>query len=147
MVNWDFTKYSPNEILDQLIATSLPAWVTPYCEFLKEFIQKEKFIVHTSGTTGNKKKITVTKQQMLYSARATLTYFNLTKGKTVCFLSCRFIAGKMMLVRAIEGKLNLFIVKPTTNFNSLNIQKLIFAHLYHSKWKAFSILLLSNILM
>ena len=56
MVNWDFTKYSPNEILDQLIATNLPAWITPYCEFLKEFIQKEKFIVHTSGTTGNKKK-------------------------------------------------------------------------------------------
>lgn len=130
MVNWDFTKYSPNEILDQLIATNLPAWVTPYCEFLKEFIQKEKFIVHTSGTTGNKKKITVTKQQMLYSARATLTYFNLTKGKTVLLpLSCEFIAGKMMLVRAIEGKLNLFIVKPTTNFNSLNIQKIDFCPL------------------
>jgi O-succinylbenzoic acid--CoA ligase len=53
---------------------------------------------------------------MQRSAAATIDYFNLKKGDhTLMVLSCEFIAGKMMLVRAIEGKLNLFLAKPCSD--------------------------------
>ena len=53
---------------------------------------------------------------MQKSANSTLNYFNLREGNsTLLSLSGDYIAGKMMLVRAVEGKLNLFLGKPRSD--------------------------------
>jgi O-succinylbenzoic acid--CoA ligase len=72
--------------------------------------------VTTSGTTGPPKKITINKQAMLASAAATSTYFKLAPGiHALLCLSVQFIAGKMMLVRAMQGGWQLDVVKPSVS--------------------------------
>ena len=113
MINLDFSKISTFEALKTLKCNQHFNWVIPFYTFLKEYLDINDLIVKTSGTTGTKKSLSVTKTQMQLSAIGTINYFNLKKGSSVLLiLSCDFIAGKMMLVRAIEGKLNLFIAKP-----------------------------------
>ncbi|WP_248722808.1 AMP-binding protein [Seonamhaeicola sp. ML3] len=83
--------------------------------FLLDWLDKEDYVkVQTSGSTGKPKKIKIKKQAMVHSAIATGDFFNLTPGKKV--LSClpsNFIAGKMMIVRAIILGLELDMVKPS----------------------------------
>ncbi len=84
-------------------------------EFLLDWLDKEDFIeVQTSGSTGKPKKIKIKKQAMVNSAIATGDFFNLTPGKKI--LNClpsNFIAGKMMIVRAIILGLELDMVPPS----------------------------------
>jgi O-succinylbenzoic acid--CoA ligase len=71
--------------------------------FLKQWFDNQIFItVNTSGSTGKPKAIQLEKKAMIASALATGKYFDLT-AKTSAFLclSSNYIAGKMMLVRAI----------------------------------------------
>ena len=71
--------------------------------FLSEWFSDEKYIiVKTSGSTGKPKPIKLLKEHMVNSALATGAYFNLEKNtKALLCLSTNFIAGKMMLIRAI----------------------------------------------
>jgi len=58
--------------------------------------------VHTSGSTGKPKPIQLKKAHMVNSALATGTYFELLEKTTALLcLSTDYIAGKMMLVRAL----------------------------------------------
>jgi O-succinylbenzoic acid--CoA ligase len=99
-------------------------WIEKYYHFLCTYCSSQKIKIRTSGTTGSAKTITVSKDQMQKSAGATLNYFNLKKGDSCLLaLSCEFIAGKMMLVRAIEGKLNLFLAKPCSDPSHYFFQK------------------------
>ncbi|TYA78699.1 AMP-binding protein [Seonamhaeicola marinus] len=83
--------------------------------FLLDWLDKEDYVeVQTSGSTGKPKKIKIKKQAMVNSAIATGDFFDLTPGKKV--LNClpsNFIAGKMMIVRAIILGLELDMVKPS----------------------------------
>ncbi|MCK5400295.1 MAG: AMP-binding protein [Flavobacteriaceae bacterium] len=83
--------------------------------FLLDWLDDNDYIlVKTSGSTGNPKVISLKKQAMVNSAIATGNYFNLEPGsKTLHCLSTQFIAGKMMLVRAIILGLELDIVEPS----------------------------------
>jgi O-succinylbenzoic acid--CoA ligase len=57
---------------------------------------------------------------MLKSAERTLAYFGLhTNDRVLLSLPCRFIAGKMMVVRAILGQMSLISIDPSTNFDFL----------------------------
>ena len=71
--------------------------------FLEEwFDEKEYVLAKTSGSTGVPKEIKIKKEQMLNSASATGTYFELGPGtKALLCMSSDFIAGKMMWVRAL----------------------------------------------
>ncbi len=70
----------------------------------------------TSGSTGKPKQIQLLKNGMLYSARNTVTYFNLTeKTKALLCLPLTTIGGKMMIVRAIESKMKLNVIKAVSN--------------------------------
>lgn len=70
--------------------------------------------VNTSGSTGKPKAITLKKQHMINSALATGEFFNLQEGNTALLcLPADYIAGKMMLVRALVLGLELDYVKPT----------------------------------
>jgi O-succinylbenzoic acid--CoA ligase len=58
----------------------------------------------------------VSKAAMLNSAFKTLDFFNLVPGNSALLcLSCNYIAGKMMVVRAFAGNLNLIPVPVTSH--------------------------------
>ena len=85
--------------------------------FLKEWGNEELSIsVRTSGSTGKPKLIHLLKSDMIASARLTGVFFNLdnTQIALLC-LPVKYIAGKMMLVRAMILGLDLISVKPSSN--------------------------------
>lgn len=85
--------------------------------FLKEWFNENIFVeVKTSGSTGVPKLIQLQKKHMVNSAKATAVFFNL-KERTSALLcmSPNFIAGKMMLVRALTLGWELDIVEPSSN--------------------------------
>ena len=68
----------------------------------------------TSGSTGAPKAIKLYKKDIIKSAKATCSFFNITKGATMVLpLSTNYIAGKMMVVRAIVSGANLWIETPS----------------------------------
>ncbi len=72
--------------------------------------------VSTSGATGRPKIIRLHKQQIKSSAKATVEYFNLQPKQTVLLaMSTDFIAGKMMLIRALEHQLNIVVTPVKSN--------------------------------
>lgn len=75
-----------------------------------------KFTLHTSGSTGEPKPISLTRAQMRASAHLTGQTLGLGAGDTalVC-LNIRYVAGIMMLVRGLELGMNLTIVEPSGN--------------------------------
>lgn len=85
--------------------------------FLLEWLNdKDYVIVKTSGSTGTPKKIKILKKQMINSAKATGKFFKIEEGTTALLcLPVTYIAGKMMLVRAMVLGWKIDIVPPKTN--------------------------------
>ena len=83
--------------------------------FLEEWNNaSETVLVHTSGSTGEPKPMWVEKRRMLASARRTNDFLGLKKDDTALLcMSLDYIAGKMMVVRAIERGLRLITVEPS----------------------------------
>lgn len=83
-------------------------------QFIEEWIDEKDFIeVKTSGSTGNPKSITLYKSNVLNSAKATIDYFKLFENtKALLCLPAKYIAGKMMLVRAMVAGWDLHMVSP-----------------------------------
>ena len=88
-----------------------------FANFLIDWLNSESFIlVQTSGSTGKPKQIALQKSAMIASAKATGLFFNLQpKNTALLCLSANYIAGKMMLVRAITLGLHLDTIDPTSN--------------------------------
>ncbi len=84
-------------------------------EFLLDWLDNNDFIIiKTSGSTGKPKPVSIKKQAMVNSAIATGDFFNLEPGdKALHCLPSSFVAGKMMLVRAMILGLELDLVEPT----------------------------------
>ncbi len=89
--------------------------------FLLDWLDDKEIIqLTTSGTTGTPKTITIKKQSMVHSAIATGNYFNLHPQDTALLcLPARYIAGKMMIVRAMMLGLELEIMLPTSHLDDL----------------------------
>lgn len=85
--------------------------------FIMEWLNDADFItVKTSGSTGSPKEIKLQKKNMYNSASATVTYFDLLEGtKALLCLPSEYIAGKMMLVRAMVAGWNLHTSPPEKN--------------------------------
>lgn len=85
--------------------------------FLLEWLNNDSFVfVNTSGSTGKPKQIVLQKSAMIASAKATGLFFNLQpKNTALLCLSADYIAGKMMLVRAITLGLYLDITEPNSS--------------------------------
>ena len=83
-------------------------------KFLQQWLdEKDSVLVKTSGSTGTPKNIELSKQQMVNSAKATGIFFKLPENTTALLcLPSNYIAGKMMLVRAMILGWNLHIVAP-----------------------------------
>ncbi|MFC3414264.1 AMP-binding protein [Algoriphagus hitonicola] len=103
----DFEKVEPFdiEVLDQAI------------QFCREWLSgKENFEQYTSGSTGKPKKINLTRIQMQASAQATGAFFQInSKSLLLCCLNPAYIAGKMMLVRAMEWNCPMVLVNPSSD--------------------------------
>lgn len=95
-------------------------------EFLLDWLDdKETIQLTTSGTTGAPKIITINKQAMVHSAVATGDFFNLQpQNKALLCLSPRYIAGKMMIVRALIIGLELDYIIPSSNLDDLQKDKI-----------------------
>ena len=104
-------------------------WERDCFEFFKKWYdQSDSIETETSGSTGTPKTIQLEKEFMAASAKRTLDFFNLKENDRVLHcLPSRFIAGKLMTVRALIGKLDLYLVDPSTDFSFLKNESFSFA--------------------
>ena len=92
----------------------------------------------SSGTTGQSKTIDLAKSDMRISAQKTLKHLGISPGaKAGLALSTETIAGKMMIVRALIGQLELHVLpvvaEPLTNIElPLDLLALVPLQAYHS---------------
>lgn len=111
--------YSKDELIQiaKELKTNIKQFQSDLGIFLLHWLDANDFVeVQTSGTTGNPKIIKISKQAMINSAIATGTFFNLMEGDSaLCCLPIKYIAGKMMLVRAMILGLSLDVIEPISN--------------------------------
>ena len=90
--------------------------------FLSEWNDDRPYVVgHTSGSTGKPKEILLRKDDMRASARLTNEYFGIdVHSRLLLCLSTSYIAGKMMVVRALEAGAELL----TSNVSSHPLKNL-----------------------
>ena len=83
--------------------------------FIEEyFADGDTIVAHTSGSTGTPKEIHLRKSDMRASAQLTNERFGITAESLLYLcLSPDYIAGKMMLVRAIEADAEIVEQKPS----------------------------------
>lgn len=90
-------------------------------QFMAQWCDRRPYIIaHTSGSTGTPKEIKLLKADMVMSARATNARFNINGHSHLhLILSPAYIAGKMMIVRALEAGCDLTYEVPS-NHNLLS---------------------------
>ena len=98
-------------------------------DFLMDWIDsKDDIVFQTSGSTGSPKTIRFPKQALVDSALATGNHFGIEIGnRALHCLSAKYVAGKMMLIRAMILGLELDIVEPNGNVLSKNTNTYDFA--------------------
>lgn len=98
-----------------------PKWTDELADFLKVWANSnEDLECQTSGSTGAPKTISHSREAVCNSAIQTLEYFNLKPGdSSILALPLKFIAGKLMVIRALVGKLHLIAVNPNLQNSTL----------------------------
>ena len=109
--------FSGQKLMEAVEYDLLPVgldWQKSVVLFLKQWLNPtDDVMVKTSGSTGNPQIIHLSKTIMRVSAAMTCDYFGLQPGdRALLCLSVENVAGKMMLVRAIERGLHLIAVNP-----------------------------------
>ncbi|OEK05071.1 AMP-binding protein [Roseivirga misakiensis] len=90
-------------------------WLKPAQSFVNDWIEgKPTFTLQTSGSTGAPKLIEIKREQMIASAKATISTLELTQdlNALVC-INTAYIGGKMMLLRGIIGNWNIELIEPS----------------------------------
>lgn len=116
-IKFDTDQYSFEEIKEGKYSPPLNGYKKIALDFCRDWLTgREKFSLHTSGSTGDPKEIEFTRKQLEASARLTAMALDLQKGFTslVC-LDTRYTAGIMMLVRSLVSGMNMIIVEPSSN--------------------------------
>jgi O-succinylbenzoic acid--CoA ligase len=92
----------------------LPSFAQEAFTFCKDWLDgKDRFVQATSGSTGTPKLQEITRQQLVASASATGAFFGVdSEFKLLCCLNPAYIAGKMMLVRALVWDCEITLVEP-----------------------------------
>lgn len=113
----DGRRYSSDDI-SKLIAGGGKAFSPAVWELLlflnRWFDDSPTIMVHTSGSTGVPKKLSVRKDRMMQSARLTCEYLDLQPGDTALLcMNLRYIGAMMVVVRSLVAGLNL-IVRPAS---------------------------------
>lgn len=104
-------------------------WEMEHARFVLEWLNDdEEIAVSTSGSTGTPKVWHVRKQAMINSALLTAKYFNCNAGtRALLCLPSSYIAGKMMLVRAMHLGWHLYAIEPSSKPLSQAFQSIDFA--------------------
>lgn len=112
--SWSFNELAS---LSQHLRQSSFEWQKSAGQFIANWISDDKYItVSTSGSTGQPKSIQLAKSMMRKSAQITATHFQMTKGDSALLcLSSDYIAGKMMIVRALVNEWHLTLSEPISN--------------------------------
>ena len=78
-------------------------YASEVCDFISQWIDDtETILCHSSGSTGTPKEIPLPKNVMINSAVKTGEFFELKEGSnTLLCLPMQYIAGRMMLIRAM----------------------------------------------
>lgn len=89
----------------------------PVGDFILDWFDSKSYLeVKTSGTTGDAKMIQIPKQAMVNSAIATGDFFDLSPGNKILHcLPVKYIAGKMMFIRAMILGLDTDFVAPSSH--------------------------------
>jgi len=95
----------------------LPDYAKAAFSFCKSWLIGEKtFSQSTSGSTGIPKQISISREQMEASAKGTGSFFKTDSNSILlCCLNPAYIAGKMMLVRAMVWNCEIHLVEPSSN--------------------------------
>lgn len=117
-INNEFFNYEMLQKTMKIWQQSEYLWKKKVGLFILNWIDKNSdfIFVKTSGSTGKPKLIQHSKTKMKNSAGMTCNFFKLKPYHTALLcLPVSSIGGMMMVVRALENHLNLFIIEPTSN--------------------------------
>jgi len=116
----DGRSYSKAELLDFCHEVdqdpNVPDWKREVYSFVNLFLDpvQDEIRQKSSGTTGDPREYQLVRESMIRSAQVTLKYFRLQSGdRALLCLPIRYIAGKMMVVRALVGGLELILAEPS----------------------------------
>lgn len=100
-----------SQMRDRSLLLSIEGCDAAFADFMLAWWRDSEFVLgQTSGSTGEPKRIELSKQSMRESAKRTNAFFGLNPGDSLLMcLSANYIAGKMMVVRAIVGGLDLYV--------------------------------------
>jgi len=101
---------------DSLNRPGISGWKKELCLFIQQWFDPAVPVIEqqTSGSTGKPRNHHLYREVMARSAQNTLSHFNLQRGERILLcLPVRYIAGKMMVVRAMVGGLDLVTVEPS----------------------------------
>lgn len=86
-------------------------------EKIKEWKEgKNTFTFKTSGSTGRPKTVEISRERIKASADKTIKFFKLNQDDTALIaLGLNYIAGFMMLIRALESGMNIHFFKPNSD--------------------------------
>lgn len=100
-----------------ILSAEQKQYETAILSFLKDwYAEIPTMTLHTSGSTGTPKSITVYKEQMMHSAMMTCEALQLYDGcKALLCLPVHYVAGVMVLVRALVAAWNVIPIAPCGN--------------------------------
>ncbi len=116
---WNGQRYSKKQLL--CLSDHYRQSKTPHLQEIGRFFiawldDRQQIEVQTSGSTGAPQKMSVKKQYMVNSAMATNKFFDLpAKTTALLCLPATYIAGKLMLVRALVLGWEMDSVRPQSN--------------------------------
>ncbi len=117
----DNRTFSGRDLVDKVDAVlgsrTAPVWEKDAYRFMGEWVSPAPDVtLTTSGSTGEPKTISVPKERMVASARATIQALALRPETTALLcLPVRYVAAKMFIVRAFVCGFDLSLVKPSLN--------------------------------
>ncbi|MCY1719928.1 AMP-binding protein [Prolixibacteraceae bacterium Z1-6] len=137
-------KYFTTEALiaysEKVLASGLlPEWELKIYRFLLTFFDDKDYVEQlSSGTTGTPKNFRLPKSAMIQSAQNTIEFLGLksTDNALLC-LPIDYIAGKMMVIRALVAGINLYWEEPSSapfleNYDSIDFCAMVPMQVYDS---------------
>lgn len=92
-----------------------PQWEKEIFETILAWFENEELLFHTSGSTGKPKEIFHSRKSIKASTQLTANYFDLNeKSKLLLALPAQYVAGKMMILRALCLGCQLNYVEPSS---------------------------------
>lgn len=99
--------------LDKRSRLKRDAWLRELHATVNDLYLRKRLLAATSGTTGPPKEFSIPARDLVMSSRLTGSTFNLKPGDRVLHcLPAQYVAGKMMLVRALALGLDIHFINP-----------------------------------